>query len=251
MNRNTLTLVAVWIAILLLSGTMLYGFGLQALQGNYVGLFSIVFATILTVVIRRHVHGRIARQLKQSETAEPLVAYYHRTLVRNITIPNGDALFAHAAALAQVFYAEYPAARATLASVNWTGRMPLMQACHQSVEALLCYFDTRDYERGLNLAQGAVKLGQIASVLPGAKTSAAAYESYVEIGEILCNRVTPQTLESLRGKVGKVPTMNKILIAWGLAVGYTKVGNAAQAEAMRIYLRKTAPHCKALTSDLA
>jgi len=246
MNRNTLTLAAVWIVILFFGGMMLYGFALQALQGNYVGLFAIVFAVIMTVSIRWYVLGRIARLLKQSETAEPLLAYYHRTLVRNITIPNGDALYAHAAALVQLFYADYLGARATLASINWDGRMPLIQATRKSFEALLCYIDTRDYERGLVLAREAEKLGQIAGVLPGAKTSAAAYRSYVEIGEILCDRATSQTLQSLRSKSKTLPTLGKVLVAWGLMIGYSKAGDATQAEVMRSYLQRTAPHCRAL-----
>lgn len=245
MKSNTAILVGVWILILAFAGFFFFGVSHQIVKGDFSGFFAIVFAVAMMFGIRWWTADKV-RRLLQADSAATFIAYYRRALLGRVMIPNGEAMYAHSAAVVHLIYGDFPAARACLHSVNWAGRMPLIEGMGLSGEALLCYFDTRDYEKGLEFAQAAQKLAQTAEVLPGAKTSAAAFASYVEIGEILCRRATPETLASLRERSKRLPLMGKILVAWGLAIGYRDAGNPAQFEVMRNYLRLTAPHCRAL-----
>ncbi len=75
---------------------------------------------------------------------------------------------------------------------------------------------------------------------------AVAYESYVQLGEVLCGRSTGATVASLERKVAVLPTLGRLLVTWGLAVAYHRSGEVARAEVMRGFIREVAPHCRAL-----
>jgi hypothetical protein len=247
MNRNTLFIGTIWILLLVALGLALPSFLSDIKGGDLSFIYFIVVTILLFIGLRWYTSGRIERLLKRSQTVDPFIAFYRRAMIGRVIIPNGAAFFAYAVALINILYANYPAARAALDSVDWTGRLPLVEGCRKAAEALLCYFDTRDYERGLSLAREAAKLGEASKALPGAATSGAVFASFVEIGEVLSNQATSETLTSLRAKLSKLTILAKIPIAWGLAIGYQKAGDLAQAEAMRAYLRKAAPYCKAVT----
>ena len=110
---------------------------------------------------------------------------------------------------------------------------PLIQGVATAIEALLCYFESQEYVQGLNLAVAAQELAATPGLFPGARTMAVAYESYVQLGEVLCGRSTGTTVASLERKVAVLPTLGRLLVTWGLAVAYHRSGEVARAEVMR------------------
>lgn len=208
-------------------------------------LFAVVAVAALLLVNRWRFGDRRLRQLLQAESPEPLVAFYHQTIRPGFT-PHGDLLLAHSCALAYVLYGDYPAARATLEEQSWDEGPPLVRAGRTAVEALLCYFDTHEYVLGLNLSALAQGRAATHPAFPGARVSAAAYESYVEIGEVLCGRATDRVVASLEEKLSALPTLGQLLVAWGLAIAHRQRGEDEPAAAMRTFIREVGPHCRAL-----
>ena len=247
MNSNTRHLVGLWAGAVLIMVWVAFDLGSALLQGQTweVGL-SIAFTAVIVMVIKWRGGDRQIRRLLQSDSPEDLVPFYKRT-IRTGLVPDGDALLAQACAVAYTLYADYPAARAALQSVNWDHRPPLIRSSGQSVEALLCYFETRQYKQGLELARSAQKAGGVSGLFPGARASAAAFESLVEIGEVLSGCSTGSTVGSLERKMKVLPTLGRLLVAWGLANAYRKNGDDAKAETMLAYIREIAPHCRALS----
>ena len=71
-------------------------------------------------------------------------------------------------------------------------------------------------------------------------------KAYVEIGQVLCGRPTDATVESLEQKMPALPTLGRLLVAWGLAIAHCQRGDSERADAMLGYIREVAPHCRAL-----
>jgi hypothetical protein len=247
MSPNARYLAILWVVVGAIFAFVASLYARSVVDGDYVMVAAgVVGVGILVVALGCRARRRL-RQLLQCETPVPLVQFYERTMGSTL-IPNGDALLSHSSALAYTLYADYPAARAALARVAWNERPPLVRALRRSVEALLCYFDTQEYARGLDLAESAKELAAIPALFPGARTAAAAHESYGEIGQVLCGKSTEATVASLERKMASLPLIGRLLVAWGLAIAYSQRGNTAKAEDMLAFVRKYAPHCRAVTS---
>ena len=245
MKANTRYLAGLWAVVIPMGALLAISFGTALLAGQFGAvIFPISVMLVLIVLIKGWVRWRL-RKAFRADSPEPLAVFFQRT-IRPGLMPDGDALQAHACAIAYLLHADYAAARAALQKVTWGERPPLIRAARKSVDALLCYFDTREYADGLDLALLAQELGAIPSSFPGAKKALAAYESFVEIGEVLCGRTTPVTLESLERKMKVLPPMVSLFAAWGLAVAHHQLGNAARVEHFMAFIRDTAPHCRAL-----
>src|SRR5579883_2227935 len=177
--------------------------------------FVVAVSPLFVLVAGRRSGDRRVRQLLRADSPEPLVAFCRQT-IRPGRLPDGDVLLAQASAVAYALYADYPSARAALTEVTWDRRPPLIRAMRTSAEALLCYFETREYVQGLNLATAAQELAAVPAAFPGARTAAAAHESLVEIGQVLCGRSTDELVASLERKMAVLPTLGRLLVAWGL-----------------------------------
>jgi hypothetical protein len=246
MASITRYLVVLWAVVGLMAALVAVHLGASFAAGQvWPAVLPIALVVAVLLVMRWWFGDRRLRQLLQANSPDPLVAFYRRT-IRPGLLPDGDALLAQAAALAYAPYADYPSARAVLTRVAWDGRPPLIGAARASVEALLCYFESREYVEGLNLAAVAQELAATPASFPGARTAAAAYGSYVEIGHVLCGRSTDATVASLERKMAVLPTMGRLLVAWGLAVAYRRRGGATRSEANIAFIHGVAPHCRAL-----
>jgi hypothetical protein len=246
MSTNTRYLVILWIVVGLLAALVAVLFGASFAAGQvWAVVLPIAVAVPAVLVMRWWLGDRRLRQLLQADSPEPLVAFYRRT-IRTGLLPDGDAWLAQASALAYALYADYPAARAALGEVAWEGRAPMIRAARTAVEALLCYVESREYIQGLNLATAAQEMAALPGAFPGSGKAAAAYETYDEIGQVLCGRSTGASVASLERKMAVLPTLGRLLVAWGLAVAYRKRGDAARSEANLAFLRRVAPHCRAL-----
>jgi hypothetical protein len=247
MKSNTRYLLFIWIVAAAVCGYVLFGFIVKLWQGDVWGvILPLVFGVLLVGVIK-FVVGNKLKRLLQSSSADDLVAFYKKKIRKGL-MPDSDAWLAHSCGLVYTLYGDYDAARTNLQKIDWTQRAPLIQACGRCLEALLCYFDTKEYQKGLELARQAQQLGTVSEMFPGAKTSAAAFQSYVEIGEVLCDQATSATVKSLEEKMKKLPAIGCLLVAWGLNNAYRKSGNITQADVMAEYIRKTAPHCRAIVT---
>jgi len=248
MSRNTWHLVKIWAVVavpgLLLSVPMIRAIISWDLPVIVVPLLAVLATSGMAVLLRWRAHGRI-RRLLRSESAEDLVAEYERML-RSPLLPNRDALLAHCCAFAYVIYGDFEAARAELKGIDWESHVPLIHADGLLMEALLCYLETGQYEEGLALARSARDMARVSSVFPGARASGAAYESYVEIGEVLCGAGTEEKIASLERKAAALPITGKLLVWWGLAAAYDQRGEHEKATAARRLIRETAPHCRAI-----
>ncbi len=246
MSANTLYLLRIWAffgVMLVFAGTQ---FAASLAYGRvWTAVLPLAFAAAVVVYTRLRNGDRRLRRLLQADSPEPLVNWY-RKLIRPRSVPDGDAILAQCCATAYALYADYPSARAALASVSWADRPPILRACPLILEALLCYFDTREYQRGHDLAASAAGMALVNPAFPGARRGAEAAESYVEVGQVLCGRATDATVANLGRKFPTLRTLDRLVVAWGLAAAYRQRGDAARAEEMLTYLREVAPHCRAL-----
>ena len=250
MNRNTLYLVALWSfaggMVLLLTVPAMIVLG-PGHPWPYIVVATLVVLSVGGPKLGAWVGDRRIRRLLRSETPEDLVEFYERT-IRPSLIPDGDAMLANGIALGYALYAEFDAARRTLRGIDWERRVPLVRATGISVEALLCYLETGRYEMGLELARAGREMARVSKAFPGSRTSAAAFDSYVEIGEILCGDTSDEKVAGLERKQVVLPTVGKLLIAWGLAAAYDERGEHAKAESARKFIRDVAPHCRGISS---
>ena len=187
------------------------------------------------------------RRLLQSRSPDRMIAVCAGATNRAIGVSGMDAVQAHSIAFVYTLYGEYESARTELQKINWASRPPLAQAWERSVLALHCYFETREYEHGLELARSARELGRSPRLIPGVRTSAAALESYVLIGEILCGRYSESGVRELEADRNMLPLLGQLIADWGLALAHGRTGDRASAEAARDRIRAVAPHCRALS----
>jgi hypothetical protein len=222
-----------------------YGISHGKVEQAIIILATLTVGVVLTIVIIKYQAKRVQRLL-QSPSADALITCYEKTIRPGIFMPNADVLLAHSCAMAYILYGEFGEARMELNSVSWEGRPPVYAAIRRSAEALLCYLDTHEYERGLALARSAVDLADMPTVFPGAKTGLAAFATLVYIGEVLTGRFDSSTVEELETNFETLPLTAQLLIAWALVRAYRKAGDDDKVEEMCTFLREVGPHCKPL-----
>jgi hypothetical protein len=255
MTRNTIYLLGIWSVVVLFLLVALViplslGFGVAIWHGEWETLteLSVMLAVVIVITaalvigIRIYQRGRI-RRLFQSPSPDALLRSH-----RIPTVPHGDAIRAQGLANVCILYGHFGEARAYLRSVKWENRPPFIIALRKVAEALLCYFDTRDYQEGLAIAKSSQHLAQVPQAIPGAATSHAAYDAHVQIGEVLLGQCTTSTIEALENHYRKLPLLGKLLVAWALIKAYRNSNNLQRANELQEFIRKSAPHCSALQS---
>jgi len=257
MTRNTVYLLGLWCVVgLLFLGVLVIpiglGIGVALWDGDTKMLteisaimaVTILFTAALFIGIRTYQARRI-RRLLQSPSPDSLLAFCRRSL-RPGLIPNGDALLAHGCANGCILYGQFADARSYLRSVDWEHRPPLIAALRQAADALLCYFDTREFDRGLAIARSAQQQASVTSAFPGAGMSKAAFAAHVQTGEVLTGQCTSSTIDALEKQFRQLPLLGKLLAAWALTQAYRNSGDTQRANEKERFLRESAPHCHAL-----
>jgi hypothetical protein len=200
---------------------------------------------VLAVGVWLHARRRIERAFRQ-RGPEALLQALRPGGLR--LIPNGAAWGAYFEAWVYTLYGRFDAARSALARFPWKQEPPLLQAAATSVEALLDYFDTKDFARGFRLACEARSAADASGNFPGMKTAMSAYSSLVETGRALINEVKPNTIATLRSSAETLPIAGRLIATWGLAVAYARTGDMAQAEEALARCKEMAPYCEPLHS---
>ncbi|MEP7124889.1 MAG: hypothetical protein ABJE95_28430 [Byssovorax sp.] len=163
-------------------------------------------------------------------------------------IPDAAAWGAYFEAWSLTLYGEFERARAALDRVEWSRRPQVVRAAAMSVEVLLCFFDTRDFTQGFNLARSARATADISANFPGAKAALNSYDSLVEIGRALTDSPRPDTLENLAAHARNLPFGARLIAMWGLAAAYDRAGDPTSADDTIARCRELAPHCAPLRS---
>ncbi len=161
-------------------------------------------------------------------------------------MPDAAAWGAYFEAWVYTLYGRFDSARGALARIEWRRQPQLVQAAATGVEALLCYFDTRDYARGLRLARVARARAEVSPSFPGASTAMEGADSIVEIGRALTGEIKPDTMAKLAAQSRDLPFGGRLLATWGLAAAHARAGDAAQANEAIARCRAMAPYCEPL-----
>lgn len=176
-----------------------------------------------------------------------LLASYEQVFASSHRLPDGACYHANSRALAHAFYGDAASARRELASVNWTGRPPIIRAMERAGEASILMLCEDAPAQGLALAKEALAIVDLPKPVVGSAQGRAYYEVGVSNGEVLTGTATPASLQVLEQHHQQTPlAMVRLLSAWGLRVAYTRAGDTARAEAMRELLEREAPHCAPL-----
>ncbi|NOU93229.1 hypothetical protein GC093_08345 [Paenibacillus sp. LMG 31456] len=89
-------------------------------------------------------------------------------------------------------------------------------------------------------------MGELASNVPGSEKSKEAYETYVEIGELLSGNIKEEVIGVLESKFLSSPLYPKILIAWCLANTYSRLDLMEKSSEKLNYCKEIVPYCKPL-----
>lgn len=198
---------------------------------------------VMVVGIRLWGRRRFERAFLQRDP-EALLKFQRGVGARSM--PNAAAWGAYFDAWVYTLYGRFAEARRALARIEWKREPPLVQAAATGVEALLCYFDTRDYAQGLRLARVARAGADVSTSFPGAKTAMEAADSIVEIGRVLADEMKPDTMAKLAAQSRDLPFGARLLATWGLAAAHARAGDMAQANEALARCRAMAPHCEPL-----
>ena len=196
---------------------------------------------VMVVGIRLWSRRRFERAFLQRDPAVLL-----RLQKTTSAIPNAAAWAAYFDAWVYTLYGRFDDARRALARIEWRREPPLVQAAATGVEALLCYFDTRDYARGLGLARVARAGAEVSTSFPGAKVAMESADSIVEIGRVLADQTKPDTLAKLEAQSRDLPFGARLLATWGLAAAHARAGDSARANEALARCRALAPYCEPL-----
>jgi hypothetical protein len=206
-------------------------------------VFGAAVGLVAVMGIRLWSSRRLERAFLQ-RGPEPLLRIFRGAGAK--AMPNADAWGAYFEAWVYTLYGRFDSARQALARIEWRREPQLVQAAATGVEALLCYFDTREYARGLELARVARAAAEVSSKFPGAKTAMDSADSIVEIGRALSNEMKPDTTAKLAAQSRDLPFGARLIATWGLAAAHAQAGDAAQANEALARCRAMAPHCAPL-----
>ena len=204
---------------------------------------SIVFGLVFALGLRAYAKRRVERAFLQ-RGPESLLRVLRPG--GGSLIPSGAAWGAYLEAWAFTLYGRFDSAREALARVEWKHEPPVVGAAATSVEALLCFFDTRDFVRGFNLARTARAAADSSGHFPGVKTAMQSYDSLVEIGRVLTDNLKADTIANLRSQAQTLPIGARLIATWGLATAYARTGDAAQANETLARCTTLAPYCEPL-----
>jgi hypothetical protein len=245
-RRNDRYLVSLWVLPIVLGALLVVGLAAGvtriAAGGAAAPLFGIVVGLAVVMGVRLWTKRRIELAFLQPEPEALLQLMQSGAM----PIPSSAAWGAYLEAWVFTLYGRFISARAALARVAWEREPPVVQAAAMSVEALLCFFEMRDFARGAGLARAARAMADTSIALPGAKTALEGYDSLVEIGRALTNRMNADTITNLSTQARSFPFGASLIATWGLAVAYARSGDRARANETLARCAALAPHCKPL-----
>ena len=155
---------------------------------------------------------------------------------------------AYTEAWVYTLYGRFNAARRALDRVHWASERSTVRAAATSVEALLCFLDTRDLGQGLALARDARAKADISSAFPGAKTELAFYDALILIGRVMGGTSNGKIIAKLADHAQTPPFGSRIIALWGLAVARARAGDRVSALDTLELCREMAPYCGPLLS---
>ena len=166
------------------------------------------------VLPRQFVHRKQWLLLRAPGT-DSLIEYYAK-LIR-ASVPNGDALRAHASALAATCFGEFDRADAIMASVAWSGRGDLYEALPLHVRALTAALARSQLERVWRSPRAGATWQRRLAVcqvprrhgFPG--TFSFRLERSLRMPDARDDRAA-------RNRPGEAPFLSGLLASWGLAV---------------------------------
>ena len=233
-----------WLAVtVVIGGIVIVGVAAAIGRGELVAP-SAVGAAVAFIALRLYLQRRKQARLLHAPNSDALVRYYAATI--RDSIPNGDALRAHASAVAAMFYGEFEKADELMAAVNWNGRGAIYEALPLHVRALTAYWRDHNYELGMALAARGRSMAETPRHIPGSATSRLSWDVLVAIGEVLDDRATPASIAVLEAGRSKLPFVSGLLPTWGLAVARQRADQQQEADALLSELRAAAPHCTPL-----
>lgn len=209
-------------------------------NGDYSVLVVIALSVFLMIYIRRRGANRIETALKQS-TSKDLIRSLTEPLKHSKDKQLKAAFTAYNKALSHILYGEYDEANNEVEKENWETQIPMFQALHLNIKALLQYFHTKDYMEGLSLSRKAKALASVPGIYPGSKRSEMGLEAYVEVGQVLAGLDHDELIASLETKFEKLPILLKLIIAEGLYVAYQRKGREDKRESMKRFMVQHAP----------
>lgn len=245
-KQNTSFLLKQWIPIVILLGIFLYAVVALIQRGNYIIILAMAIAGIF---LWRTYSGATAEfnKLLKSSSPQPLIDFYDKKFSQ-AKIPHKDAHLVFSKAFAYTLYGYFDSARAEVDKINWEQKPPFFQAQNKYLLALWACLEDHDFRQGVDLAKQARRLANISKSFPGAKASLDAYDTVIDIGELLSGNSHPNTVARLESKIKKSPVVMKILAAWGLEGFYIQSGQAEEAKKVHEILTTFAPYCKGLSS---
>jgi hypothetical protein len=149
------------------------------------------------------------------------------------------------------YFGQFDSARQELEKIQWDKFPPMVRADKAFVEALFAYLEKKDFTQGLELSREAMRLHQLSEFIPGKPIFYSKYVTLVEIGQALNGDSSEQLRKSLEKKARRSPLVSRLLVAWALENTYRRMGEVQKAIAVRAFLMKTAPYCKAFSRDAA
>jgi hypothetical protein len=182
-----------------------------------------------------------------SPTPEPLIQVAEEATAGMRALPDGDALSAHELAFTYALYGREAEALRVLGGVSWETRAPLIRGAGLNAEGMVTLLCRRDARRALELTRQARALATMASAVPGAAQSERFHNTCVALAEAILDTGPSTTVRRLEEGAAdeKFPVL-QLLATLGLAIAMEREGNTARAEALRTFLRQTAPHCAPL-----
>jgi hypothetical protein len=128
----------------------------------------------------------------------------------------------------------------------------LIQGVGLSAEALVELLCHRDVEGALKLSREAHALAEVGTSIPGAAASNRYHRTCIAVEEALLGTESPGSVSVLEesAAMGRLTPL-QLLGSFGLAAAMDRTGDAERAEALRAFIRQTAPHCAPLHLEAA
>jgi hypothetical protein len=242
MTEGTKFLLKQWIPAIAMVGVMAFVIVSGVAGGGVwilvVAVGGMVFYFLVTWQARKK-----GQRLYQEPSPEALIAYFNATVTK---APNGKALAAFCCAQAATLYGQFDRAREELAAVSWESQEPLYQAFRDHVFSLLALFEKKDYSAAASIGREALEVAAMPSIFPGAAQSRAAFETVVEVSDLLAGQVSEKALAKLELRAKNLPAPLSALPAWALAKYYINNGHPEAAASWQRIVFTVTPHCAPL-----
>jgi hypothetical protein len=175
--------------------------------------------------------------------------YYDRIYSKAFMLRDKDVIVCYIKANAYCYYGEYQEALNLLSTINWDEKIEYYQSLNQLTRALIEYLKKENIEDGLNHARRAKQLGEMSKKFPKATMAMEGYETYIQIGELMCGEYSEEKITNLERQFSTL-VQNKLLIGWCLSNIYNKIGNIERAQFMHEYCINTAPYWKPFHNNI-